>query len=152
MRKSAPLFCALLLSLSARRAWIEKPMANSWYMRRPVALRKESVDRKLMTAGDVTAPSAVALRKESVDRKVKTPPTQGKSHWSLSARRAWIEKFWRCTKKWMLTSLSARRAWIEKKLLLSSPKIHPVALRKESVDRKWPVLLGQKLDIFGRSP
>ena len=23
MRKSAPLFCALLLSLSARRAWIE---------------------------------------------------------------------------------------------------------------------------------
>ena len=32
-----------------------------------VALRKESVDRNLMTAGDVTAPS-VALRKESVDR------------------------------------------------------------------------------------
>ena len=33
-----------------------------------VALRKESVDRNLMTAGDVTAPST-----------------------SLSARRAWIE-------------------------------------------------------------
>ena len=33
-----------------------------------VALRKESVDRNLLTAGDVTAPSA-----------------------SLSARRAWIE-------------------------------------------------------------
>ena len=26
MRKSAPLFCALLLSLSARRAWIEIKM------------------------------------------------------------------------------------------------------------------------------
>ena len=33
-----------------------------------VALRKESVDRNLLTADDVTAPSAVALRKESVDR------------------------------------------------------------------------------------
>ena len=33
-----------------------------------VALRKESVDRNLMTAGDVTAPGKVALRKESVDR------------------------------------------------------------------------------------
>ena len=32
-------------SLSARRAWIEIPMASSWYTRRPVALRKESVDR-----------------------------------------------------------------------------------------------------------
>ena len=29
MRKSAPLFCALLLSLSARRAWIEMERVNS---------------------------------------------------------------------------------------------------------------------------
>ena len=35
----------ILLSLSARRAWIEIPMASSWYTKRPVALRKESVDR-----------------------------------------------------------------------------------------------------------
>ena len=46
MRKSAPLFCALLLSLSARRAWIEmlwltRYVPSSWQ----VALRKESVDR-----------------------------------------------------------------------------------------------------------
>ena len=47
MRKSAPLFCALLLSLSARRAWIEmhcveEVSGDTW-----VALRKESVDRNL---------------------------------------------------------------------------------------------------------
>ena len=46
MRKSAPLFCALLLSLSARRAWIEKSELNSSWISSIVALRKESVDRK----------------------------------------------------------------------------------------------------------
>ena len=67
MRKSTPLFCALLLSLSARRAWIEMLM---WYQCNTVvkvALRKESVDRntgaKLKDPGKI-----VALRKESVDR------------------------------------------------------------------------------------
>ena len=48
MRKSAPLICALLLSLSARRAWIEIHVrcfspSGCW-----VALRKESVDRNYM--------------------------------------------------------------------------------------------------------
>ena len=45
MRKSAPLFCALLLSLSARRAWIEilEHLRGADYVF--VALRKESVDR-----------------------------------------------------------------------------------------------------------
>ena len=45
MRKSAPLFCALLLSLSARRAWIEilQGLYNPLFA--VVALRKESVDR-----------------------------------------------------------------------------------------------------------
>ena len=45
-------------SLSARRAWIEIRLFSTptaWYR---VALRKESVDRNLMTAGDVTAPSS----------------------------------------------------------------------------------------------
>ena len=54
MRKSAPLFCALLLSLSARRAWIE---INVWACSvgfACVALRKESVDRN-----DVLAVSAL---------------------------------------------------------------------------------------------
>ena len=55
-------------SLSARRAWIEIHFMPKIGTLRSVALRKESVDRNLLTAGDVTAPSAVALRKESVDR------------------------------------------------------------------------------------
>ena len=90
MRKSAPLFCALLLSLSARRAWIEIP-AGCWRdARRAVALRKESVDRnfyysdidcdwvrslsarrawiEIIVGVLATLVTAVALRKESVDR------------------------------------------------------------------------------------
>ena len=90
MRKSAPLFCALLLSLSARRAWIEIIYFLALRHIEPVALRKESVDRnqlviintslffmslsarrawiemdQVIALGDVRA---VALRKESVDR------------------------------------------------------------------------------------
>ena len=45
MRKSAPLFCALLLSLSARRAWIEMKKITITVDEGTVALRKESVDR-----------------------------------------------------------------------------------------------------------
>ena len=45
MRKSAPLFCALLLSLSARRAWIEIAAIRLAVLSYYVALRKESVDR-----------------------------------------------------------------------------------------------------------
>ena len=58
-----------LLSLSARRAWIEM-MLNVCPSRQPlVALRKESVDRNLsspLVAGSLI----VALRKESVDRNL----------------------------------------------------------------------------------
>ena len=56
-----------VLSLSARRAWIE--MANFCRNRfcPTVALRKESVDRNNVRDATATLPS-VALRKESVDR------------------------------------------------------------------------------------
>ena len=55
-------------SLSARRAWIE--ITHQWNPSKlaKVALRKESVDRNIVSAFDVLAVSA-----------------------SLSARRAWIE-------------------------------------------------------------
>ena len=100
-------------SLSARRAWIEISPAGCWRDSRRVALRKESVDRN-MSAFDVLAVSAL----------------------SLSARRAWIEMDWASVISAMtsvalrkesvdrndivrpaidvfLASLSARRAWIE---------------------------------------
>ena len=58
----------MLLSLSARRAWIEIAITE----RRIVA-------------------SVVALRKESVDRNIHRQPAVQYQVVSLSARRAWIE-------------------------------------------------------------
>ena len=54
-------------SLSARRAWIEISTVIVIFLKRDVALRKESVDRnsEINTRG---SKKAVALRKESVDR------------------------------------------------------------------------------------
>ena len=63
--------------------------------------------------GSAVCLCGVALRKESVDRKAVDPPGRAHYYWSLSARRAWIEKTLRLT------------------LYLSIM----VALRKESVDR-----------------
>ena len=62
-----------MLSLSARRAWIEIHAALLIHLGTPVALRKESVDRN----PDVQPPNAlvdVALRKESVDRNQELSP------------------------------------------------------------------------------
>ena len=81
----------LASSLSARRAWIEIESPTDFVSVILVALRKESVDRNLMTSGDVTAPSTVALRKESVDRNSAVVFSTSGSVASLSARRAWIE-------------------------------------------------------------
>ena len=135
MCKSAPLFCALLLSLSARRAWIEICKAwiinldNSVALRKEsvdrnaprwtyclparVALRKESVDRN--TGGsDPTIAVSVALRKESVDRNSAVKRWAYCNVMSLSARRAWIEiSGMTCKETGITPSLSARRAWIE---------------------------------------
>ena len=59
-----------------------------------VALRKESVDRNVVSAFDVLAISAVALRKESVDRNSDGVVSGSADYVSLSARRAWIEISW----------------------------------------------------------
>ena len=55
-----------------------------------VALRKESVDRN-NKSGLGYSSTGVALRKESVDRNISGWQTRTLPHWSLSARRAWIE-------------------------------------------------------------
>ena len=55
-------------SLSARRAWIEIQAILVKVVLLPVALRKESVDRNLITKTAVIIRIHVALRKESVDR------------------------------------------------------------------------------------
>ena len=58
---------------------------------RKVALRKESVDRNLWWGVRKAVGSLVALRKESVDRNQGVHYDNYNLHWSLSARRAWIE-------------------------------------------------------------
>ena len=59
-----------MMSLSARRAWIEMPIAAFLLMWYQVALRKESVDRNVRAYQRYFAPH-VALRKESVDRNCR---------------------------------------------------------------------------------
>ena len=135
MRKSAPLFCALLLSLSARRAWIEMKSRRCVKRFQAVALRKESVDRNLYLSSFVLA-SLVALRKESVDRNNVIRPAIDVFLASLSARRAWIEMtFSDGVVSGSGESLSARRAWIEMHKYHTAERERAVALRKESVDR-----------------
>ena len=146
-----------LVSLSARRAWIE--MQGGWLSHGefPVALRKESVDRNL-PYGLLSMLTSVALRKESVDRNRPVAGFRITLGGSLSARRAWIEMASTTTISICIAlSLSARRAWIEidfagsawvPDLSLSARRAwieiskysigctrSPVALRKESVDR-----------------
>ena len=78
------------MSLSARRAWIEKTLQCPVPKSLCVALRKESVDRKGRASKPPTV-SQVALRKESVDRKIFGFGFFICQCGSLSARRAWIE-------------------------------------------------------------
>ena len=59
--------CVDLMSLSARRAWIEIVLIDAAPTDLHVALRKESVDRN-KSSNSVGYPASVALRKESVDR------------------------------------------------------------------------------------
>ena len=84
----------IIVSLSARRVWIEIPVTRYRPTPKPVALRKESVDRNLWwgvrkAVGSlslsarrvwieipallgITQNDGVALRKESVDRNLDT--------------------------------------------------------------------------------
>ena len=101
-----------VMSLSARRAWIEIIDDLLPSTTRRVALRKESVDRNdarwiaSLTVDvalrkesvdrnkkmfDAIMQGDVALRKESVDRNNTPTAWYRASDTSLSARRAWIE-------------------------------------------------------------
>ena len=139
MRKSAPLFCALLLSLSARRAWIEIALHVNGGGLLSVALRKESVDRNRLFWFNLGARvSSLSARRAWIEMRagwLEIVYRRG----SLSARRAWIEITWvQEFPKLYQASLSARRAWIEIVNNLSMLCSAGVALRKESVDRNCP--------------
>ena len=102
-----------------------------------VALRKESVDRNLQKLAEAINPS-VALRKESVDRNTTRMCIIKKQHWSLSARRAWIEiidDFEPSNTR----KVALRKESVDRNLVGSIDRTIDiiVALRKESVDRNF---------------
>ena len=94
---------------------------------------------------------AVALRKESVDRNSIASASFRASITSLSARRAWIEIIMFVHLRVLDGSLSARRAWIEISMLCNVEKRWAVALRKESVDRNFWWVEGDRF-FYCRSP
>ena len=112
MRKSTPLFCALLLSLSARRAWIEIAEFHL-FASSGVSLSARRAWIEILISSRQVCLICVALRKESVDRNITRGQLPTPEPRSLSARRAWIEIYKYSIPYIYLLSLSARRAWIE---------------------------------------
>ena len=101
------------MSLSARRAWIEIINNNYNDLTRPVALRKESVDRNCYL-DNIEITQAVALRKESVDRNLGFLQNFA-GHAAVALRKESVDRnTWVCRLAALVfSSLSARRAWIE---------------------------------------
>ena len=149
--------CIGLLSLSARRAWIEIIERGEGLTSLAVALRKESVDRNNhLLRCSYTDIASLSARRAWIEMQGPRPHRAGsrslsaRRAWieigavtpmqigimSLSARRAWIEiPTYRWQRSGIVKSLSARRAWIEMSPLMWPWSPLNVALRKESVDR-----------------
>ena len=102
---------------------------------RPVALRKESVDRNMLVVMFVAvAPASLSARRAWIEMPAAHCAILRRL--SLSARRAWIEiGVGDGHAGQVVGSLSARRAWIEMVYLALIRYLINVALRKESVDR-----------------
>ena len=125
----------MVLSLSARRAWIEIMDDLEPSKTRRVALRKESVDRnsenpvicidkvpslsarrawiEIGTAWVQEFPKLVALRKESVDRNICAKANRTELNVALRKESVDRNLNLTCNGILRLVSLSARRAWIE---------------------------------------
>ena len=102
----------LILSLSARRAWIEiyRKMLFEGRKRQSLSARRAWIEMLFLACWCVC-------------------------EMSLSARRAWIEIVLDMENRSRRVSLSARRAWIEITVQALYDGWRYVALRKESVDR-----------------
>ena len=111
------------MSLSARRAWIEIPALQIYWLLPVVALRKESVDRNNKMWGK-TISRAVALRKESVDRN-KIDNTRYDIKDTVALRKESVD----------------RNPYVP----LAKVRHCEVALRKESVDRNKAIILAARL-------
>ena len=79
-----------IMSLSARRAWIEIFIRREMSLMRPsLSARRAWIEISLVNTS--SAVKSVALRKESVDRNFRYAGRHLQVIESLSARRAWIE-------------------------------------------------------------
>ena len=147
----------MILSLSARRAWIE--MSAACCPGAGKCRRSPQGERGLKFAGSgcaLSAPGSLSARRAWIEITLTVRNVRGEE--SLSARRAWIEiKADYNYESRKRRSLSARRAWIEIKgpppvlccnyrrspqgerglkyhWWVHLPRLVLVALRKESVD------------------
>ena len=102
-----------LLSLSARRAWIEIVRIMNVLNGLKVALRKESVDRNKSNCFSKSQLARSLSARRAWIEIIECSYHNIKLEKSLSARRAWIEISVQCRLKLSKWSLSARRAWIE---------------------------------------
>ena len=86
-----------------------------------------------------------------MDRKAVDPPGRAHYYWSLSARRAWIEKTLRLT-LYLSIMVALRKESVDRNRIGGARQMAVyVALRKESVDRN-NVTAGNVFADFGRSP
>ena len=83
--------CYFVMSLSARRAWIEiiTRGGSKYILLMSLSARRAWIE--ITTYFDTSSMDDVALRKESVDRNFCVVSLNYKEVLSLSARRAWIE-------------------------------------------------------------
>ena len=81
----------MLLSLSARRAWIEISTVIVILRKRNTSLSARRAWIEMQNTRMDVLTIFVALRKESVDRNVQRISPTKNTLLSLSARRAWIE-------------------------------------------------------------
>ena len=130
-----------IMSLSARRAWIEMDRWLAGLKGTLVALRKESVDRNVGSALQSRDRFGVALRKESVDRNSYFYIIKITGIASLSARRAWIEMSDPPSKVVTASDVALRKESVDRNKMPVPAWIYSnVALRKESVDRNLSYL------------
>ena len=115
-------------SLSARRAWIEISVTRYKPTPKPVALRKESVDRNIAEMTEAQSPAV-----------------------SLSARRAWIEMRGMTCKETGITVALRKESVDRNSIVLVNIRACIVALRKESVDRN-DVIVDDTAAAARRSP
>jgi len=128
-----------LLSLSARRAWIEiRPLRGNLDTEQSLSARRAWIEI-CKNRFCPTCQWRVALRKESVDRNQQSRTTAFSMYGSLSARRAWIEIRCRWVTLTYADNVALRKESVDRNLKsLSGSSRATVALRKESVDRNAP--------------